>query len=87
MPLDGSIVADLTLAYVLNDSQAVLTLAMRDYTHRVSGGSVMCLEDLLAECDNDTTWDIPSDLSSPTDSAYIIYTSGMHLLICVIFLR
>ena len=72
-PLDGSIVTQSTLEYVLEDSQAKLVLTLKDYVHRVSGIPALCLED-ISELPQDATK--PKDLSAPTDSIYIIYTSG-----------
>ncbi|PIL22505.1 transporter [Ganoderma sinense ZZ0214-1] len=73
VPLDGSIVTQSTLEYVLEDSQATLVLTLKDYAHRVSGIPVFCLEG-ISELPQDATK--PKDLSAPTDSIYIIYTSG-----------
>ena len=76
VPLDGGIVTDSTLAFVLKNSQASLVLALADYMHRVSDLPLINLNDVMASSDSTTAK--PQDLSSPDDSAYIIYTSGRH---------
>ncbi|KAI0801910.1 nonribosomal peptide synthetase 12 [Irpex lacteus] len=74
VPLDGGIVTDSTLAFVLKNSKATLVLALADYVHRVSSLPLINLNDVMATPDSITPK--PQDLSSPGDSAYIIYTSG-----------
>lgn len=76
VPLDGGIVTDSTLAFVLKNSKATLVLALADYVHRVSSLPLINLNDVMATPDSITPK--PQDLSSPGDSAYIIYTSGKH---------
>ena len=49
-------------------------LTLKDYAQRVSGIPAFCLED-ISELPQDATK--PKDLSAPTDSIYIIYTSGV----------
>ncbi|EMD40260.1 secondary metabolism protein [Gelatoporia subvermispora B] len=72
VPLDGGIVTQSTLEHVLNDSGATIVLALREYMHRVPDSVALCLEDMMHLPDGSK----PDDLSSPTDSVYIIYTSG-----------
>lgn len=74
VPLDGGIVTDSTLAFVLKNSQATLVLTLTPYLHRVSGHPVINLDEALNEPNAD--YSKPEDLSSPSDSVYIIYTSG-----------
>ena len=73
VPLDGAIVTQSTLEHVLRDSAAKLVLTMNEYLPRVSGWAALCLED-LAQLPQITSK--PQDLGAPTDSIYIIYTSG-----------
>lgn len=75
IPLDGGIVTDSTLEHVLNDSGAILVLALRDFAHRVSSQRVICLEDII-EDDLNTAATPVEPLSSTADPIYIIYTSG-----------
>ena len=81
VPLDGGIVTDSTLGFVLDDSRASVVLALRDYSHRVPTSSireVIILEDAIAKLTSLPEPLIgPSDLSSPDDGVYVIYTSGL----------
>ncbi|KAI0086471.1 nonribosomal peptide synthetase 12 [Irpex rosettiformis] len=74
VPLDGGIVTDSTLEFVLENSKATLVLALADYVHRVSALPIINLNDVMFSANS--TPSKPQDLSSPDDSAYIIYTSG-----------
>jgi non-ribosomal peptide synthetase component F len=76
VPLDGGIVTDSTLAHVINDSQAALTLSMKAYTHRPKSGRVVCLEDAITESESTELASEPLVASKPTDGVYVIYTSG-----------
>jgi non-ribosomal peptide synthetase component F len=77
VPLDGGIITDSTLQHVISDSGALLVLTLRAYEHRVAEISKLVLEDVIAadECSNAPSTKA-EDLSSPSDSCYIIYTSG-----------
>ena len=77
VPLDGSIVTQSTLDFVLENSQAAVVLTLSQFTHRVAGRPVIALEDAIAALDGPQQK--PEDLSSPDDCIYIIYTSGQHL--------
>lgn len=74
VPLDGSIVTQSTLEFVLKDSEAAVVLALSEYVPRVSNTPVIDLEQAISATAE--IQDKPEDLSSPTDSVYIIYTSG-----------
>ena len=74
VPLDGSIVTQSTLEFVLRNSQASVVLALSKYTHRVAGCPVITLEEAISALSGPQ--EKPDDLSSATDSIYIIYTSG-----------
>ena len=76
VPLDGVIVTQSTLEHVLKDSEAKLVLTMNEYVHRVSGSPAFCLENIASLPQNVSK---PEDMSAPTDSVYIIYTSGMAM--------
>ena len=76
VPLDGAIVTQSTLEHVLHDSDAKIVLTMREYLHRVPGAHAFCLEDTAQLPEIITK---PEDTSVPTDSVYIIYTSGMWI--------
>ncbi len=78
VPLDGAIVTQSTLDHVLQDSEAKLVLTMNEYVHRVTGSAAFCLEDIASLPQIVSK---PEDLSTPTDSIYIIYTSGMSTCI------
>ncbi|KAI0345846.1 nonribosomal peptide synthetase 12 [Trametopsis cervina] len=77
VPLDGGIVTDSTLAFVLQNSKATLALVLSEYAHRVSTIPVINLEESMSTTEAD--YSKPEDLSSPDDSVYIIYTSGEEL--------
>ena len=74
VPLDGSIVTQSTLEFVLKDSHASVVLALSQYTHRITGYPVITLEEAISALEGPQGK--PRDLSSPDDSIYIIYTSG-----------
>ncbi|KLO16789.1 nonribosomal peptide synthetase 12 [Schizopora paradoxa] len=80
VPLDGGIVTDSTLSFVLEDSGASIVLALKDYASRVPRSSsrhVVTLEDAITRLEqNPGLCTRPSDLSSPGDGVYVIYTSG-----------
>ena len=76
VPLDGVIVTQSTLEHVLKDSGAKLVLTMNEYVHRVSGSPAFCLENIASLPQIVSK---PEDMSAPTDSVYIIYTSGMAM--------
>lgn len=80
VPLDGGIVTQSTLDFVLEDSGASVVLALGEFAHRVNASSnrrVLLLEDTIGRIsrsrDNYTK---PHDLSTPEDGVYVIYTSG-----------
>lgn len=76
VPLDGGIVTDSTLAFVLKNAKCALVLTITDYVRRVGDYPYVNLDEEMkapvGECAK------LEDLSSPDDSAYIIYTSGEH---------
>lgn len=77
VPMDAVTITDCTLEHILRDSTPSAVLVMNEDSHRVSGITCLCLEDVIADderVDADATK--PEDLSSPTDGIYVIYTSG-----------
>ena len=80
VPLDGGIVTQSTLDFVLEDSGASAVLCLRDFAHRVDETEtrrVIVLEDAIAcYCALEADCGKPEDLSSPDDGVYVIYTSG-----------
>ncbi len=76
VPLDGVIVTQSTLEHVVHDSEAVLVLCMQEFLSRVTDFTAVCLEAALDDLSEEDCVK-PNDLSSPDDSIYIIYTSGM----------
>lgn len=81
VPLDGSMVTQSTLEYVIHDSQSILVLALQEFLPRVAHFPAVCLEETIKEL-SPGECSKPEDLSSPDDGVYIIYTSGM-LRCCV----
>ena len=76
VPLDGGIVTDSTLGFIISNAECALVLTLTDYVHRVldAGIPVINLDEEMKTGGGDPTR--VQDLSSPDDSAYIIYTSG-----------
>jgi non-ribosomal peptide synthetase component F len=79
VPLDGNVVVDKTLNHALTDSGSSLALVQRKFTQRVPSMPTLCLEDAVHGTHVNTHCIRPENTSQPTDSAYIIYTSGMDL--------
>lgn len=82
VPLDGNVVSDSTLKHALRDSASSLVLVQRKFVERVHDVPTICLEESICDSASATHCRKPVDLSTTTDSAYIIYTSGKqwHLL-------
>ena len=80
VPLDGGIVTQSTLDFVLEDSGAAVVLVLQEFAHRVNATPtrrVVELEAILQRCDeNGADCSKPIDLSTPSDGVYVIYTSG-----------
>lgn len=67
---------DSTLAHVLSDSGSVLVLTLEEFRHRLpSDTPVLCLDDCVIHDAPEVAHRLV-DESIPSDSAYIIYTSG-----------
>lgn len=77
VPLDGDIVTDSTLAFVLANSKCALVLTLTEYASRVHDFPFINLDEEMQTEPTDCAK--PEDLSSPSDSVYIIYTSGKRL--------
>lgn len=77
VPLDGNVVANKTLEHALRDSGSSLALAQRKFIHRIGNTPIICLEDSVESPPQSPLCAKPQDLATTTDSAYIIYTSGM----------
>ena len=84
VPLDGGIVTQSTLEFIIEDSDASVILVLQEFAHRVSNSAkrqVVILEDALAAANRgELKLSKPHDLSSPNDGIYVIYTSGGHSL-------
>jgi non-ribosomal peptide synthetase component F len=77
VPLDGNVVADKTLNHALKDSGSSLALVQRKFLKRVESLPCLSLEDVIHETHLETHCNKPKNKSKTSDSAYIIYTSGM----------
>ncbi|KAL5524650.1 hypothetical protein ACEPAF_9790 [Sanghuangporus sanghuang] len=78
VPLDGGIVTQSTLEFIVQDSNASVILVMQEFAHRVSrfaDRQIVVLEDALTNGARQK-YSKPYDLSSPDDGIYVIYTSG-----------
>ncbi|KAI5117922.1 hypothetical protein M0805_002001 [Coniferiporia weirii] len=80
VPLDGGIVTQSTLDFVLEDSDSSVILTLREFAYRVSGcidRHVLVLEDAIERTSQSGgNCSKPCDLSSSDDGVYVIYTSG-----------
>ena len=89
VPLDGDLVTQSTLEFVLQDSSSPIVLAMEQFIPRVQHLArlqVISLERAILEHFSLSHQAKPSDMSSPNDSVYVIYTSGEQIP-CLLFLR
>ncbi|KPM43747.1 hypothetical protein AK830_g2757 [Neonectria ditissima] len=80
VPLDGSVVPDETLQFVLEQTGAHAALALKSTIHRLSGtntANVVVIDD-LDDGDEDKVHreEGSVDLANPDDGCYMIYTSG-----------
>ena len=78
VPLDGGVVTQSTLEFIIQDSNASVILVMQELAHRVSkitDRQVVVLEEVLANSAGEE-YSKPHDLSSANDGIYVIYTSG-----------
>ncbi|TDL22237.1 nonribosomal peptide synthetase 12 [Rickenella mellea] len=81
VPLDGGIVTQSTLEYVIEDSGAAVVVVLQEYAERVahmSGLITVVLERYIEATCNLAGMGCakPLDLSTPDDGVYVIYTSG-----------
>ncbi|KAH8114567.1 nonribosomal peptide synthetase 12 [Phellopilus nigrolimitatus] len=80
VPLDGGIVTQSTLDFVLEDSNSSVILTLQEFSHRLSenaGRPIVVLETAIERIRNEKRDPSkPLDLSSPNDGVYVIYTSG-----------
>lgn len=83
VPLDGSIVTDSALEFVLKDSESSIVLACRRFTPRVPPSyTTLSLEDVIAEDITVNADDSPvEDLSVPADGYAYHFTVMITLLI------
>ncbi|KAK7425592.1 hypothetical protein QQZ08_007915 [Neonectria magnoliae] len=79
VPLDGSVVPDETLQFVLNQTGGHTALALKSTRHRLSNtgvANVVIIDDLDDAEDMGDAEDAFMDLAGPDDGCYVIYTSG-----------
>lgn len=84
IPLDGAIVTQSALEYILDDSECSVVLALRKFVSRVpvvDAGfrTCLCLEDAI-EANEGLTTSKPIDFARSNDGIYVIYTSGMSFI-------
>ncbi|RSL84929.1 hypothetical protein CEP52_016292 [Fusarium oligoseptatum] len=79
VPLDGSVVAEETLQFVLKQAGGRTALALKSTAHRVSDAgvtNVVVIDDLDDVEQDATSLEDFKPLSNPDDGCYVIYTSG-----------
>lgn len=86
VPIDGSIVTQSTLEHVLRDADCSVVLALEEYSHRIPASNRTLVLDSSTLNPSADDCAKPVDLSSPNDSVYIIYTSGMIVSPTFLFL-
>lgn len=78
VPLDGGIVTDMALRFILKDSEAKLVLCLDAFGHRVPGDVPQISLDAFMRSETALNAEFGPlfDMSAPSDEAYVIYTSG-----------
>lgn len=83
VPLDGGVVPDSTLRFVLEQTGGTRStvLALRSTRHRLEGlgvGSVVAIDEADADANGDlyVRGTMPRDMATPDGGCYVIYTSG-----------
>jgi non-ribosomal peptide synthetase component F len=78
VPLDAVTITDTALNYVLDNSKPSAVLVMDEFGYRLhSKVPTLSLEDVIrADELSDADATKPEDLTSPSDGAYVVYTSG-----------
>lgn len=77
IPLDGSIVTQSTLDFILQDASPSVIISFRQYADRICGRPVFVLEDAIDVVSDPDFVPVPfDDLTTPESGCYIIYTSG-----------
>ncbi|RMJ14310.1 hypothetical protein CDV36_006038 [Fusarium kuroshium] len=79
VPLDGSVVAEETLQFVLKQAGGRTALALKSTAHRVSDAgvtNVVVIDDLDDVEQDATSLEDFKPLGNPDDGCYVIYTSG-----------
>ena len=77
VPLDGTIVVQSTLDFILQDASPSVVISLRQFAGRICGRPVFILEDAI-DVSSDPNFDPPpfDDLATPDSGCYVIYTSG-----------
>lgn len=79
IPLDGGVVTDHTLSFILQDSGATFALYTSPFHERIlSTLPSICLDKFLF-CPSDKATSYTVETTSPSDEAYVIYTSGKYV--------
>lgn len=87
VPLDGTVVPDATLQFVLDQTRGCTVLALRSTLHRLKhmpGSKVIAIDEIdYDETDHYSFHRVPPCPVKPDDGCYVIYTSGMcNPLLC-----
>ncbi|KAH6988199.1 AMP-binding enzyme [Ilyonectria sp. MPI-CAGE-AT-0026] len=80
VPLDGTVVPDATLQFVLDQTRGCTVLALRSTLHRLKqmpGSKVIAIDEInYDETDHYSFHRVPPCPVRPDDGCYVIYTSG-----------
>lgn len=79
VPLDGGVVPDSTLRFVLEQTGGSTVLVLRSTQHRLIGSNVqnvIVIDDATEAGDLYEKCTTPQDLATPDGGCYVIYTSG-----------
>ncbi|KAI5465052.1 hypothetical protein BGZ63DRAFT_412462 [Mariannaea sp. PMI_226] len=83
VPLDGTVVPDATLKFVLEQTRGRVVLALsftRDRLSQLGESNVIAIDDLeFQEQSLSGLLETESDSQSPSDGCYVIYTSGVDV--------
>lgn len=87
VPLDGGVVADETLRFVLQQTGGRIALSSKATAHRISNTDVTDVVIIEDEDNSEQSVEDFTPVSKPEDGCYVIYTSGMLIYLILPFIR